>query len=122
MLNHLINEAYFGTGSILLISNAPPSQMKFDILDLESRIKSFINVGIDLPNDQILYSILVKELDERKIILNDDLCFYILNRIKRNYKSVLEFAKELDRISLEIKGKIKLSHVRNLIEHMNNKN
>jgi hypothetical protein len=25
--------------------------MKFDILDLESRIKSFINVGIDLPDE-----------------------------------------------------------------------
>ena len=122
MLMHLINEVYSGTGSILLISNLPPSQIKFDIIDLKSRIKSFINVGIDLPNDEVLYSMLIKELDDRKIILSDNLCFYIIKRIPRNYKSILEFSKQLDRISLEIKGKIKLSHVRSLIDYINNKN
>jgi len=122
MLMHLINEVYSGSGSILLISNLPPSQIKFDIIDLKSRIKSFINVGIDLPNDEVLYSILIKELDDRKIILSDNLCFYIIKRIPRNYKSILEFSKQLDRISLEIKGQIKLSHIRSLIDYINNKN
>ena len=122
MLMHLINEVYSGSGSILLISNLPPSQIKFDIIDLKSRIKSFINVGIDLPNDEVLYSMLIKELDDRKIILSDNLCFYIIKRIPRNYKSILEFSKQLDRISLEIKGQIKLAHIRSLIDYINNKN
>ena len=122
MLMHLINEVYSGNGSILLIANLPPSQIKFDIIDLKSRIKSFINVGIDLPNDEVLYSILIKELDDRKIILSDNLCFYIIKRIPRNYKSILEFSKQLDRISLEIKGQIKLAHIRSLIDYINNKN
>ena len=122
MLMHLINEVYSGSGSILLISNLPPSQIKFDIIDLKSRIKSFINVGIDLPNDEVLYSMLIKELDDRKIILSDNLCFYIIKRIQRNYKSILEFSKQLDRISLEIKGQIKLAHIRSLIDYIDNKN
>jgi len=122
MLMHLINEVYSGSGSILLISNLPPSQIKFDIIDLKSRIKSFINVGIDLPNDEVLYSMLIKELDDRKIILSDNLCLYIIKRIPRNYKSILEFSKQLDRISLEIKGQIKLEHIRSLIDYINNKN
>ena len=122
MLMHLINEVYSGNGSILLIANLPPSQIKFDIIDLKSRIKSFINVGIDLPNDEVLYSMLIKELDDRKIILSDNLCFYIIKRIPRNYKSILEFSKQLDRISLEIKGQIKLAHIRSLIDYINNKN
>ena len=122
MLMHLINEVYSGSGSILLISNLPPSQIKFDIIDLKSRIKSFINVGIDLPNDEVLYSILIKELDDRKIILSDNLCFYIIKRIPRNYKSILEFSKQLDRISLEIKDQIKLAHIRSLLDYINNKN
>ena len=122
MLMHLINEVYSGNGSILLISNLPPSQIKFDIIDLKSRIKSFINVGIDLPNDEVLYSMLIKELDDRKIILSDNLCFYIIKRIPRNYKSILEFSKQLDRISLEIKDQIKLAHIRSLLDYINNKN
>ena len=119
ILLHFFNESHTSFGSILILSKTPPSQVKYDLKDLNSRIKSFINAEILLPNDEVLYSILVKELHERKLFLKDSLCFYIINRIKRDYKSVIKFVFELDKLSLENKKKIRLLDVKQAIYNIN---
>ena len=68
-----------------------------------------MNTEILLPSDEVLYSILVKELNDRKLILKDSLCFYIIRRIKRNYISILKVVNALDRISLGKQNKTKIS-------------
>ena len=118
MLMHFFNESYSGSGSILILSKTPPGKIKYALPDLNSRVKSFLSAKISLPDDQVLYSILVKELDQRKLNLSDNLCFYILKRITRNYKSVLKLVKKLDRFSLESKTKLKLSDIRRVIENI----
>ena len=50
----------------------------------------------------------MKELDQRKLNLPDNFCFYILKRITRDYKSVVKLVKELDKFSLESKTAIEL--------------
>ena len=80
-----------------------------------------MSAKISLPDDEVLYSILVKELDQRKLNLSDNLCFYIIKRITRNYKSIVKLVKELDRISLEKKRKLKLLDIRIIIEYINKK-
>ena len=83
--------------------------------DLESRIRSCISTKIELPDDNFLFSILVKELSDKKIFLNDKFCFYIIKRIKRNYKSISLFAKTLDIKSLEQKTKITLKQIKEVL-------
>ena len=89
--------------------------MKCKLPDLNSRIRGLMNAEITLPNDQILYSFLVKILDEKNINLTDKHCLYIIKRIKRNYKSVLKFVEELDRYTLEINKKISTTHLREVL-------
>ena len=121
MLMHFFNESYSGSGSIIILSKIPPSKVQYALPDLNSRIKSFLSAKISLPDDEVLYSILVKELDQRKLNLSDNLCFYIIKRITRNYKSIVKLVKELDRISLEKKRKLKLLDIRIIIEYINKK-
>ena len=121
MLMHFFNESYSGSGSIIILSKIPPSKVQYALPDLNSRIKSFLSAKISLPDDEVLYSILVKELDQRKLNLSDNLCFYIIKRITRNYKSIVKLVKELDRISLEKKRKLKLLDIRSIIEYINKK-
>ena len=115
-LLHFFNESYYGNGSILILSKIPPSAANYGLNDLNSRIKSFMNTEILLPSDEVLYSILIKELNDRKLILKDNLCFYIIRRIKRNYISILKVVEALDRISLENKTKLKLVHIKEVIQ------
>ena len=117
-LLHFFNESYSGNGSILILSKISPGDVNYELIDLNSRIKSFINAPILLPNDEVLYSILVKELNDRKLILKDNLCFYIIKRIKRDYKTILQLVNELDKVSLENKSSLRLSHLKQVIENL----
>ena len=102
---HFFNEILLNLGSLLIITSKSPNEINFNLSDLESRIRSCISTKIELPDDEFLFSILVKELSEKKIFLNDKLCLYIIKRIKRNYKSISLFAETLDIMSLEQKKK-----------------
>ena len=112
---HFFNEILFNSGSLLIITSKPPNELSFNLDDLESRIRSCISTKIKLPDDNFLFSILVKELSDKKIFLNDKFCLYIIKRIKRNYKSISLFAKTLDIMSLEQKTKITLKQVKEVL-------
>ena len=112
---HFFNQILFNSGSMLIITSKPPNEISFNLDDLESRIRSCISAKIELPDDEFLFSILVKELSDKKIFLSDKLCLYIIKRIKRNYKSVSIFAENLDIMSLEQKTKITLKQIKDVL-------
>ena len=113
---HFFNEILFNSGSLLIITSKTPNELSFNLDDLESRIRSCISTKIELPDDNFLFSILVKELSDKKIFLNDKFCLYIIKRIKRNYKSISLFAKTLDIMSLEQKTKITLKQIKEVLK------
>ena len=112
---HFFNEILLNLGSLLIITSKPPNEINFSLSDLESRIRSCISTKIELPDDEFLFSILVKELSDKKIFLNDKLCLYVIKRIKRNYKSISHFTEALDIISLEQKRKITLKQIKEVL-------
>ena len=112
---HFFNEILLNLGSLLIITSKSPNEINFNLSDLESRIRSCISTKIELPDDEFLFSILVKELSEKKIFLNDKLCLYIIKRIKRNYKYISLFAETLDIMSLEQKKKITLKQIKQVL-------
>ena len=112
---HFFNEIFVNSGSLLITTSKPPNEINFSLSDLESRINSCISAKIELPDDDFLFSILIKELSDKKIFLNDKHCLYIIKRIKRNYKSISLFAETLDIISLEKKTKITLKQIKEVL-------
>ena len=112
---HFFNEILLNLGSLLIITSKSPNEINFSLGDLESRIKSCISTKIELPDDDFLFSILVKELSDKKIFLNDKLCLYIIKRVKRNYKTISLFAETLDIMSLEQKTKITLKQIKEVL-------
>ncbi len=118
---HFFNEILLNLGSLLIITSKPPMEINFKLSDLESRIRSCISTKIELPDDDFLFSFLVKELSDKKIFLNDKLCLYIIKRIKRNYESISHFTETLDLISLEQKKKITLKQIKEVLNIINAK-
>ena len=105
---HFFNEVALNSGSLLIITSKSPNEINFSLSDLGSRVRSCMNTKIELPDDEFLFSILTKELSDKRIFLNDKMSLYIIKRIKRNYKSISLFAENLHRISLEQKKKLHL--------------
>ena len=112
---HFFNEIVLNSGSLLIITSIPPHEINFSISDLSSRIRSCISTKIELPDDEFLFSVLAKELSDKKIFINDKMSLYVIKRIKRNYESISLFSKTLDKMSLEQKKKITFNQIKEVL-------
>ena len=112
---HFLNEVKYNSGSVLILSKKSAHEMDWGLPDLNSRLRSLMTCKIELPDDILLYTILIKYADEKKIILNDRQCIYILDRVERNFETIIKVIDHLDRFSLETKKKITLNMINNII-------
>jgi chromosomal replication initiation ATPase DnaA len=112
---HFLNEVKYNSGSVLILSKKSAHEMDWGLPDLNSRLRSLMTCKIELPDDILLYTLLIKYADEKKIILNDKQCIYILDRVERNFETIIKVIDHLDRFSLETKKKITLNMINNII-------
>ena len=112
---HFLNEVKYNLGSVLLLSKKSAHEMDWDLPDLNSRLRSLVTCKIELPDDILLYTLMIKYADEKKIILNDKKCIYILDRVERNFETIIKVINHLDRFSMETKKKITFNMINNVI-------
>ena len=75
---------------------------------------------INLPDDVLLYSFMVKYADDKKLVLNDKQIIYILERLDRNFQSIIDFIDKLDNFSLETQKKVGYNSIRNILNNLKN--
>jgi chromosomal replication initiation ATPase DnaA len=74
---------------------------------------------IKLPDDMLLYTFLIKYSNDKKLILNDNQCLYILERLERNFESIIKFINALDMILLETKKKVSYKSIQYIFDTLN---
>ena len=112
LVMHFLNQVTYNDGSILFLSRRSAFQMDWELPDLNSRIRSLIACEIKLPDDMLLYTFMIKYANDKKLILNDNQCLYILERIERNFESVINFINRLDLTSLETKKNVSYNSIK----------
>ena len=100
-----------------LIISSPISLKKFKIKlnDLNSRFTSFIEVGIDLPTDDLVKVILTKNFSDKQITISKKNIDYILNNIDRSYEKINLFSSLIDNLSLEKAKPINLKLIKDVL-------
>ena len=86
---------------LLITSNKPINGYKFKLLDLKSRISSCLTIGINLPSDDLISVILMKNFSDKQIKVKKKHIDYIIKRIDRSYEKISQFILILDRYSLK---------------------
>ncbi len=119
LVMHFINQVTYKDGSILLLSRMAPFEMNWDLDDLNSRIRSLISSEIKLPDDVLLYSFIVKYSNDKKLLINDKKLIYILERLDRNFESVIKVIDRLDTFSFEIKEKVTYKSIKIILDSLN---
>ena len=114
MLFLIFNDFKANNKFLVFSSTQDSSNIKFELKDLASRFKSVFNLEISNPSDNLLYSILLKQLSSRQIVIKKELLTHIINRIERTYNAVNKFVVNIDKESLVNKKKIDLK----LINHV----
>ena len=106
LVMHFLNQVTYNDGSILFLSRYSAFEMDWKLADLNSRIRSLMACEIKLPDDMLLYTLMIKKTKKKKLILSDNQCLYILERLERNFESIINFINQLDLFSLETKKKV----------------
>ena len=119
LVMHFLNEITYKEGSILLLSKLSPFEMDWKLDDLNSRIRSLVSCEIKLPDDVLLYSFIVKYSNEKKLFISDKKLIYILERLDRNFESVIKVIDKLDIYSLEMKESVTYKNIKLILNELN---
>ena len=103
-------ENYILINSLNLIKN-----LNFNLKDLQSRINSFVFIGIDLPTDDILKVIITKTLSDKQINISAKLIDFIINNVDRSYKKMFKFIKKVDELSLSTGKSININLIKKVL-------
>ena len=91
---------------LVVTSKKPIVEINFDLVDLKSRTKNFLLQGIERPDDELMFALILKNLSDRQISLDKKLINYIIKRINRSYGKIFEFIYKIDEISLKKKNQL----------------
>ena len=101
---------------ILITSDIKINSIDFAFNDLSSRLKTFSNLEINQPDDEMLLTILTKLLVDKQFIINSNQIFeYILRRVDRTYQGINEIVKKLDILSLEKKRQLTIPLIKEIM-------
>ena len=100
---------------ILVNSFKPLRKFNFMLNDLKSRIGSFINIGIDLPPDDLLHVIISKSFSERQITISPRISDYIVKNVERSYEKMFKFLKDVDDLSLSSGKSININLIKKVL-------
>ena len=115
-LFYIINHCFNNNLKILLSTNKNLSNVKFQLDDLSSRLKSFHFIEIKEPDDELIMNLLIKLLYDKQIIINNSEIFlYILKRINRTYKSIYLLVEKINKLSLEKKRELTIPLIKELL-------
>ena len=84
--------------------------------DLKSRINSFIDIGIDLPPDDLLHVIISKSFSEKQITISPRISDYIVKNVERSYSKMFKFLKDVDELSLSTGKSINIHLIKKVLD------
>ena len=118
-LLYTITNMGFQDNKYLIISSLIPlKSFKVKLKDLSSRFTSFIEVGIDLPTDDLLRVILTKNFSDKQISITKKNIEYILKNIERSYEKINTFSNSIDSLSLTKAQPIKLHLIKKVLNEI----
>ena len=113
---HIVNNCILNNSKILITSEKKINEINFNYDDLSSRLKTFSNLQINQPNDEMLLTILTKLLIDKQFIINSAEIFeYILRRVDRSYQGINDIVNKLDVLSLEKKRQLTIPLIKEIL-------
>ncbi len=100
---------------VLINSLNSVKDFNFKLQDLQSRINSFIFIGIELPTDDLLKVIISKTLSDNQITISPKVSDFIINNVERSYEKMFKFLKEIDELSLSTGKSININLIKKIL-------
>tara|TARA_B100000676_G_C17633037_1_gene607633 strand:- start:2 stop:658 length:657 start_codon:yes stop_codon:yes gene_type:complete len=115
LLYSILNQSKQLESYIIINSIKPLNQFNFNLKDLQSRINSFVFIGIDLPTDDLLQVVISKLFSDKQISLNPKINDYIIKNVDRSYEKMFKFIKDIDELSLSSGKSININLIKKVL-------
>ena len=79
-------------------------------------MNSFIDIGIDLPTDELLKVIITKSFSDKQINLDPKISEYIIKNVDRSYEKMFKFIKDVDDLSLSSGKSININLIKKVLK------
>ena len=113
---HIINHCSSVNCKILATSNIGLNEYTFQLKDLSSRLKTFINVNINLPDDELLVNLMTKLFHDKQIIVkNPEIFHYIIKRVDRSYEKIFHLIDKIDNLLMKKNKQLTIPIIKELI-------
>lgn len=99
-LFHLYNLLRERRGHMLLISELPPAHWRIALPDLASRLRAAPAVAVAPPDDELLGSIILKQLADRQLHAGPGVVQYLVSRMERSAEVARRLVAALDQRAL----------------------
>ena len=116
MLYSIFNQSKQLENYILINSITSIKDLKINLEDLKSRVRSFLFIGIELPTDDLLKVIISKTLSDNQININPKISDFIINNVERSYDKMFKFLKDLDELSLSTGKSININLIKKVLD------
>jgi chromosomal replication initiation ATPase DnaA len=97
---HLYNLVRERGGHLLLVSELPPAHWKIALPDLASRLRAAPAVAVAPPDDELLGSIILKQLADRQLHAGAGVVQYLVSHMERSGEEARRVVAALDRRAL----------------------
>tara|TARA_B100000700_G_scaffold228666_1_gene252648 strand:- start:601 stop:1266 length:666 start_codon:yes stop_codon:yes gene_type:complete len=101
---------------LLINSEIPINEIKFNMPDMSSRSKNCLFAKIESPDDDLIFAIILKNFSDRQIKIEKKIIDFIISRIDRSYRKIYEFIYKIDELSLKKKKPINLKTIREILQ------
>ncbi len=99
-LFHLLNLSKEKRFHVLMTGRGRPGDWHIDLPDLRSRLRASPVVEIDLPDETLLNTLLIKLFSDRQLIVPPNVIPYIALRIERSMSAAHKLIEEIDKEAL----------------------
>ncbi|WP_428660167.1 chromosomal replication initiator DnaA [Reyranella sp.] len=99
-LLHLYNLVRERRGHLLLLSELPPARWRIALPDLASRLRAAPSVAVVPPDDELLGSIILKQLADRQLHAGPGVVQYLVSRMERSAQVARRLVAALDQRAL----------------------
>ena len=87
-------------------------KLKINLIDLKSRLNSFMEIKINLPTDELIRVIISKTFSDKQIDLSNKNLEFVIKNIERSYEKIFKFTKDIDNISLSTGKSININLIK----------
>ena len=115
LLYSLINQVKQYNKIIIINSSKSLKNFKIELVDLKSRLNSFLEIKIDLPTDDLIRVIILKTFSDKQVDLSSRNLEFIVKNIERSYDKIFQFTKDIDDISLSTGKSININLIKKVL-------